>query len=222
MTTRNCERARTVSSAGAWHVALVRVLNGLAPLRSLASRCSPSSCSPDKLVLRFKRKVEEDPLDISRINSQVWCGGAVVTEDDVQQLADDGVTADIDCRLEFNDVSLVGAFNNLPPTPNSLKNHPQIAYCFAGVADDGLPKPVSWFQTGWDFAKPILDNGGVVLSHCAAGVNRGPSVAYFLLRAHWGMTGDNAFALLKAQRPVVNIAYRADADKAIVALELGS
>ncbi len=95
----------------------------------------------------------------------------------------------------------MGAFNNLPPTPNSLKNHPQIAYCFAGVADDGLPKPVSWFQTGWDFAKPILDNGGVVLSHCAAGVNRGPSVAYFLLRAHWGMTGDNAFALLKAQRP---------------------
>lgn len=159
--------------------------------------------------------------DVSKINDQLWCGGAITTDADVARIAADGITADIDCRKEFNDRSLIDDYNNLPPTPGLLKAHPRISYYFDGVADDGLPKPVSWFASAWDFAKPILDGGGVVLAHCAAGVNRGPSMAYFLLRAHWRMSPADALALVKQKRPVARVGYQADADKAITSLGLG-
>lgn len=159
--------------------------------------------------------------DISQINAQLWTGAAITSDADVEYLAHVGITADIDCRLEFDDQSLVSSYDDLPPTPPSLPLHPKIQYCYDGVADDGQPKPVSWFQTAWTFGEPVLQSGGVLLSHCAAGVNRGPSMAYFFLRAHWRMTGDDAMALLRAKRPVVNVAYRGDADEAIIALKLG-
>ncbi len=166
-------------------------------------------------------------MDANQINDQLWCGGAVTTDADVAQLDAWGITADIDCREEFDDHSLIDEYNGLPPTPNSLKL--KMRYCFDGVPDDGQPKPISWFQTAWVFAKPIFDAGplggdgsepGVLLCHCAAGVNRGPSMAYFLLSAHWKLSGDDAFALLKAKRPQVQVAYRISADSAITALGL--
>lgn len=160
-------------------------------------------------------------VDVSQINEWLWCGGAITTDADVAQIAADGITLDIDCRKEFDDRSLIDAYDRLPPTPGALRQHPQIAYYYAGVDDDGQPKPVSWFQGAWEFAQPLLDQGAVVLAHCAGGVNRGPSMAYFLLRAHGKLSGDAAFAVLKAKRPVVGVLYRPDADRAITALGLG-
>lgn len=160
------------------------------------------------------------PVDVSKINDQLWCGGAITTEADVATIASYGITADIDCREEFNDHSLIEGYDNLPPTPGALKEQDQIAYYYAGVPDDGEPKPVSWFSGAWDFAKPLLEGGGVVLAHCAAGVNRGPSMAYFLLRAYWGTSAGDAYALIKEQRPVARIGYQGDADNAIQALGL--
>jgi predicted protein tyrosine phosphatase len=60
-----------------------------------------------------------------------------------------------------------------------------------------------------------------VLTHCSAGVNRGPSMAYFLLRVHWHMSGPDALALIKKQRPIALARYWPDADRAIAALGLG-
>jgi hypothetical protein len=162
----------------------------------------------------------KDKLSISQINEQLWCGGAITRDSDVRKVASDGITAIIDCREEFNDRALVRRFN-LPPTPPSLRQGDSpLRYCDDGVPDDGRPKPVCWFSTAWDFAQPILDVGGVVLSHCSAGVNRGPSMAYFLLRAHWHMSPTDAFALVKAQRSVALARYHRDADTAITALGL--
>ena len=159
-------------------------------------------------------------LDVSQINEQLWTGGAITTEADVQQLVDLGITADIDCRLEYDDQSLIEGYEQLPNAKSILQSHSSIAYLYNGVADDGNPRPTSWFQASWVFAETVLRTGGVVLAHCAAGINRGPSTAYFLLRAYWKMSGDDAFALLRAKRPVVEVAYRHDADEAIIALGL--
>ena len=164
---------------------------------------------------------DERVADVDQINNQLYTGGALISEDDVVAIAALGITADVDCRLEFDDYSLIQGFGGLAPTPDSVKTHPAIAYLYAGVPDDGVPKPVSWFEGVWTFAKPILDGGGVVLTHCAAGVNRGPSMAHFLLRAYWKMSDADAFDLLKTHRPVVNVGYRADSNGAIVALGLG-
>lgn len=166
-------------------------------------------------VLGLKR------LDISKINGQLWCGAAISTDKDVRTIEADGITADIDCRLEFDDRSLIAGADRRAQAPQTLENHPKIAYCRDGVADDGHAKPVEWFATAWDFAKPIFESGGVVLTHCAAGVNRGPSMAYFLLRANWGAEPAAAFALIKEKRPVAQMLYRDDADRAIVHLGLG-
>lgn len=159
--------------------------------------------------------------DISQITDQLWTGGALVSEADVEYIAHVGITADADMRLEFDDQSLISGFDNLPPTPASLKSHPQIGYLYNGVADDGQPKPVSWFEKTYNWAKPIYEGGGVILCHCAAGVNRGPSMTYFLLCTLGGMSGEDALRLLQQKRPVVEAAYRHDADEAIVAMGLG-
>jgi len=159
--------------------------------------------------------------DATQITPQLWTGGAITSEDDVAYLAKVGITADVDCRLEYDDVSVIDAFNNLPNAAGAIKANPKIAYLYNGVADDGIPKPVSWFQRTWDFSEPILQSGGVVLCHCASGINRGPSSTYFLMRAYSKMSGDEAFALLQQKRPIVEVRYRKDADEAIIALGLG-
>jgi hypothetical protein len=165
--------------------------------------------------LRFDAGTSAD-----RINSQLWTGGAITTDQDVHKLAAAGITADIDNRKTHDDSSLVDSYSDLPHTPASLKTHPLLDYFWNGTADDGEYKSVSWFSDAWTFAKPILQRGGVIYTHCAAGHNRGPSIAYFLLRAYWGMPGDAALKLIQTRRPEATVAYRYDADRAIAQLGL--
>jgi hypothetical protein len=158
---------------------------------------------------------------LTQLNKQLWTGGAILTVADVQQLVNLGITADIDCRLE-NDQPLLDKYADMPSTPAALILHPAIRYCYDGVPDDGHPKPVSWFQTAWDFGYPLLTQGGVLLAHCTDGVNRGPSMAYFFLRAYWGMPPTPAYDLIKELRPIVKAPYRDDADEALVALGINA
>lgn len=159
--------------------------------------------------------------DVSQIADQFWTGGALTSAADVDYIVHLGITADADMRLEFDDESVLSHSSDLPNAKPVLEAHPQIAYLYNGVADDGKPKPVSWFETTWNWAEPLLKGGAVVLCHCAAGVNRGPSMTYFLLRAYLGMKGDDAYALITEKRPIAEVGYRKDADEAIIVLGLG-
>jgi len=162
-----------------------------------------------------------DRLSISQINDQLWCSAALTSEADVGQIVTLRITAVIDCRLEFDDRSLIRRYDHAPPSPVvALKRAFGLDYCDDGVADDGRAKPVEWFEKGWDFARPRLESGAVVLTHCSAGVNRGPSLAYFLLRAYWDMSPSDALDLIIARRPVAKVRYHEDADRAITALGL--
>jgi len=193
---------------------ILMVLDIVAPIREAA--------------VPARSKLPSGPLHIKldggtsadRLNSQLWTGGAITTDQDVQKLEAAGITAIIDNRLAFDDASLVDTYSDLPSTPMSLKTHPLIDYYWNGQPDDGAAKPVSWFSGAWVFAKPILDRGGVLLSHCSAGHHRGPSVAYFLLRAYWDMSPQAAQQLIQSRRPEATLIYRADADAAIVQLGL--
>jgi protein-tyrosine phosphatase len=148
-------------------------------------------------------------MDVTQINSQLWTGAGVNSAIDVQQIIADGIGADLDCRI-LDDASFI--------TQVVTSGYP---YLYDPTEDDGQPKPVAWFATAWSWSLPLLQKGTVILCHCDAGVNRGPSQAYFHLRAFWKMTGDDAFALLRAKRPIVQVAYRTYADQAITALGLG-
>ena len=87
-----------------------------------------------------------------------------------------------------------------------------------GTDDDGEPKSPSWFGRIVRFALDALrDPDARVYLHCAAGINRGPSAAYVVLRA-LGHSPGEAFGLIKAARSQAGIIYADSADDAIEAL----
>jgi protein-tyrosine phosphatase len=91
-------------------------------------------------------------------------------------------------------------------------------YLYDPAADDGAPKPPEWFEHAIRFALPVLAvPGNSILVHCGAGANRGPSLAYAILRA-LGWTRDGAFNLIREKRPQAGIAYREHAEQALSAL----
>lgn len=134
-------------------------------------------------------------------------GAAVTSVSDVNDLWAAGVRAVIDCRSEFDDGSLIASRAGMK-------------YIWLPTDDDGQTKPTSWFAAGYRFALPIRlqDADEIIYAHCAAGINRGPSMCYFLLRALYAASPAAAEAAVRAARPQVGIAYKADADRACLEL----
>ena len=143
--------------------------------------------------------------DFTFITTRLATGAAISSPDDVQQLIAAGVTHVVDCRAEFDDGQLLASSG--------------LSYLWNGTQDDGVhPKPPDWFGRSLAFALPaICVTGAKVYAHCAAGVNRGPSTAYAIMRA-LGWAAAPAEAQIRAARPQVGLAYAADADAAIEAL----
>lgn len=143
--------------------------------------------------------------DFNFITERLATGGALSSADDVTQLVQAGITHVIDCRAEFDDREL-------------LSSHPEITYRYNGTNDDGQPKPTEWFQVSLMFALPALlaIPKAKVYAHCAAGVNRGPSTAFCILRA-LGLSHLECDALIRLKRPVTiaGIRYADDADRAL-------
>jgi len=142
-------------------------------------------------------------VDFSRITERLFCGARIESAADAAELVGAGVTHIINARHTRCDASLIGNLSYLwNPTED----------------DDGHPKPVAWFGNAVEFALAALARPGtVVLTHCAHGRNRGPSLAYAILRAQ-GWPSLEAYALLKEKRPQVIVGYRDDADAALGAL----
>jgi protein-tyrosine phosphatase len=144
-------------------------------------------------------------MDFNFVSTRVATGAALLTVDDAGVLEAAGITHVIDCRAEFDDA------------PYFIQQSMQ--YLWNGVDDDGQPKPGEWFAKSITFALPALALPGTkVYAHCAAGVNRGPSTAYAILRA-LGYSAVLAEAEIRTARPQVNIAYMRDADSAIAQMK---
>ncbi len=142
--------------------------------------------------------------DYNFITTRLATGGALTGPEDVDQLIVDRITAVIDCSSEVDDAPLFA--------------QARIVYLWNGTPDDGKPKPAEWFKRSLEFALPLLAKPHMrVLAHCTGGVQRGPSTAYCILRA-LGYTAPTAEAVIRAARPGVGLAYRADADAAVQAL----
>ncbi len=143
--------------------------------------------------------------DFDFITARLATGAAIDGRDDVDELVAAGITHVIDCRFEFEDTPL-------------LASHPSMSYLYNGVPDDGEPKGADWFGKSIEFALPALALPGTKLyAHCAAGVHRGPSTAYAILRA-LGLSAHDAEALITRGRPGAELIYKNDADAAIAAL----
>ena len=137
------------------------------------------------------------------VTPRLSTGGALGGPADVDLLSAAGITHVIDCRTEFDDGSLLAQ---------------RFHYLYDPTADDGQTKPPAWFQPGIAFALQALSQpGSRVYAHCAAGVNRGPSMCYAIMRA-LGWSGMDASNTIKSARPQALIHYSGDADAAIMSL----
>ena len=134
------------------------------------------------------------------ITARLATGAAITDQADVTALIRAGVTHVLDCRAEFDDAQLLAGAG--------------LTYLWDPTGDDGLPKPDMWWSSGLTFATGAYSRlGTCVYAHCAAGVNRGPSMAYGVLRACMGFPPDAARQLVLAGRPQAGLAYAADFDR---------
>jgi protein-tyrosine phosphatase len=87
---------------------------------------------------------------------------------------------------------------------------PGLEYFHHGIDDAGQEVPAAWFDEGVGYALEALEGGGVVLTHCHMGINRGPSLGFAVLLALGWDTVDALDAIRRA-RPIAFIAYAEDA-----------
>lgn len=118
------------------------------------------------------------------------------------QMVREGVTHILDCRIEGGTKG-ERLFNRF----KYLKN---------GTNDDLAPKGVEYFRRSVDFGLAALSKPEAKLYiHCAAGINRGPSSGYAVMRA-LGFSAEETWRLIRLHRPCSAIAYAGDAERALI------
>jgi protein-tyrosine phosphatase len=122
------------------------------------------------------------------VTERIAVGGEILSKDDVDEIVGAGITHVIDMRAEFDDDTL---------------NDNRIAILWLPQVDDGTMRPPGQYRKGIQFALPALSlpNAKVFL-HCSAGLNRGPTMCYAILRA-FGFSQAEAISRIRAARPEV-------------------
>jgi hypothetical protein len=144
-------------------------------------------------------------VDLSFVSARLATGAAIDGQEDAQEIGALGITHIVDVTDSGDDTPL---FAQLP----------NVHVLWNPTADDGAHKEPEWFKASLDFALPVFATPGtVVYAHCSAGINRGPSTCYAILRA-LGLAPEPAEQMIRSARPQVGLAYKLDADAAVVAL----
>lgn len=140
-------------------------------------------------------------MDFNFVTARLATGARILDPLAVEMLIKAGITHIINCQAEHCDRPFL--------TGTDLR------YIHCPTHDDGACKDQEWFQPGIEFALAALAKPNTkVYTHCAAGINRGPSMCYAVLRA-MGLDAKLAWVLIKEARPEVNLMYRHDADVVI-------
>lgn len=140
-------------------------------------------------------------MEVNSVTERLTTGTGATSREDVQALWQAGVRTVIGTQAERDDTELfVGS---------------GIVYHCNGTGDDGQTKPNAWFDKSIRFAPERLAlPSGKIHVHCGGGINRGPSMAYAILRA-MGVPAKNAELLMNAARPQAGMAYKHDAERAV-------
>lgn len=145
--------------------------------------------------------VGDGPHDHHWVTDRIAVGGGVWTREHVLGLRDEGVTNVIDCRSEFD--------------AETIYRDTGVELFRCRTDDDGRPKDSAWFARGVTYAQSVLQNpASKLLVHCSHGIQRGPSMAYAILRA-LGWTRAGAESEIRIARPIARIRYAKDAERFI-------
>lgn len=141
----------------------------------------------------------------SKVTDRLWVGGDLASYDDelagrqLRELVEHGLTHVLDVREEWSDQEQVA------------REQPDVVYLWHGIPDLGQDVDGAWFDAVVDFARHAFeDPDAVLLAHCHAGINRGPSAGFAILLA-LGHEPIEALELIRKVRPIVVVAYAADA-----------
>lgn len=138
--------------------------------------------------------------NVTQLTDQLWIGGELSRQDhqlavsQLDELSKVGINAIIDCRIEWDDLDWA---------PDA---QPQMDFLSIGVEDAGFFMPDEWFDEGVSYGLDQISQGRVVLVHCQAGINRGPSMGFLILIAQ-GWDAIDALNLIRKRRPIARIAY---------------
>lgn len=140
------------------------------------------------------------------VTERLAVGGRPQNAADIDKLIAAGITAIVSVTDEVSDAPLlVGK---------------AVDYLFNPTPDDGESKPDSWFRATIEFCLPKLAMPAKKLFvHCSAGINRGPSAGYGVLRA-LGISHADALTMIHIARPITlaGCRYSGDADRAVQSL----
>jgi hypothetical protein len=123
-----------------------------------------------------------------------WCEERAISQ--LAEWSEFGITHIIDCRGEHSDKGFVAT------------HAPGIVYHDHGTHDAGGHQDGEWYEEGWFlFVQAVLDNPNAkVLVHCHMGINRAPSLGFFLLlRMGYGPWG--ALDMIRKARPIAACYY---------------
>lgn len=144
--------------------------------------------------------------NISWITEDLATGGdfsfyANIARAQVADLILQDVQCVIDCRIEADDFETWTQYNS-------------VRYHWLPINDSyNYNVPRDHFDRAVLIARQAAREGRKVFVHCHMGINRGPSTAFAILLDR-GMAPDDAFDLIRAQRPQAGLAYAEDALRA--------
>ena len=122
------------------------------------------------------------------VTERIAVGGGMSCKADVAQLVAAGITHVIDMCANFDD---------------HILNDSRITILWLPQVDNGEMRPPGDYRKGIQFAFAALALPNTkVFPHCTAGLNRGPTMCYALLRA-FGIPQPEAIARIRSARPDV-------------------
>jgi hypothetical protein len=149
-------------------------------------------------------KIIERPHDHDWVRRRLAVGSGVYSADDLRSLLNVGITHVLDCRGRPGDSYGEKTYRGTG-----------IVYLHNPTDDDGEAKPPEWFWRGISFVREAMKSPEAkVLVHCAAGINRAPSMVYAILRST-GVPAARAERAIRQARPRVSLRYMRDADRAV-------
>jgi hypothetical protein len=155
-----------------------------------------------------RRSTGRRPGAFDFVTERIATGGAIRCEEDVAALLAARITHVVTVAVELED-----------ETRELLAG--RVVHLINGVPDDGCRKSPGWYERTITFALEALrDTNARILLHCGAGMNRGPSAAYAVLRA-LGHHRSDALRMIISARPIAAVSYATDADCAVEELGFG-
>jgi len=126
------------------------------------------------------------------VTDRIAVGGGIWNDQNMEEVANVGVTHIIDMQIEFDDRPIAEPYG--------------LQVLYSPTDDDFQPKPPELFQRGVEFALEALDDPKSKLYiHCAAGVHRAPMMTLAIMRA-MGWPLKDAIELIQRRRYVVDFA----------------